>query len=132
MDAKVGDWVVTPRDGKPVEINALWHSALRSMAEWGACLKDSAAEHYTRMADQVRASFRSKFWNASQNDLYDLLTDHGPVNILRPNQIFAVSLPHVLLDREHHLRMLGGKVHAGSGRASLKDHGVALRRARGV
>ncbi len=57
MDAKVGDWVVTPRHGKPVEINALWHGALRLMADWGRALGDSRAAQYELEADRVRASF---------------------------------------------------------------------------
>lgn len=102
MDAKVGDWVVTPRHGKPVEINALWHSALRLMAEWGRAVDDDAhAEAYLEEADQVRASFRKAFWNESRQCLYDVLGPDGPVDKIRPNQIFAVSLPHTLLDLEH-------------------------------
>ena len=100
MDAKVGEWVVTPRDGKPVEINALWHSALRLMGEWGFLLKDARAEQYVEAADKVRVSFREKFWNPTRACLYDVLTDAGPVTTLRPNQIFAVSLPHTLLEPE--------------------------------
>ena len=98
MDAKVGDWVVTPRHGKPVEINALWHGALCSMAQWGVELGDAAgAAEYASEAARVRASFREKFWNAEQQCLFDVLTPEGPVNKFRPNQIFAVSLPYGLL-----------------------------------
>ena len=98
MDAKVGDWVVTPRHGKPVEINALWHGALCSMAEWGKRLGDPAHAEYLAAADRVRDSFRAKFWNHDRNCLYDVLTPEGPVAKLRPNQIFAVSLPYGLLE----------------------------------
>jgi glycogen debranching enzyme len=93
MDARVGDWVVTPRDGKPVEINALWHAALCLMADWGD--DDSRTE-----ALAVRESFRAKFWNAEQKCLYDVLAPDGPVSKLRPNQIFAVSLGNDLLERD--------------------------------
>jgi predicted glycogen debranching enzyme len=93
MDAKVGDWVVTPRHGKPVEINALWHGALCLMAEWG---DDSCRLE----AENVRQSFREKFWNAERQCLYDVLTEDGPVKKLRPNQIFAVSLRNGLLDQD--------------------------------
>ncbi|HWZ31389.1 MAG TPA: amylo-alpha-1,6-glucosidase [Bryobacteraceae bacterium] len=86
MDAKVGDWVVTPRHGKAVEINALWHAALSLMADWGE------SGEYQREADLVKASFRRKFWNAERGCLYDLLTDSGPVAKFRPNQIFGVGL----------------------------------------
>src|SRR5262249_25457033 len=85
MDAKVGDWVVTPRYGKPVEINALWHGALLLMAEWGE------SDDYQREAELVRRNFQ-KFWDASRCCLYDVLTDDGPVAKFRPNQIFGVSL----------------------------------------
>jgi predicted glycogen debranching enzyme len=91
MDAKVGDWVVTPRHGKPVEINALWHAALCSMAEW------SGEAQYHLEADRVRESFRARFWNPDRECLYDLLTPDGPVAKVRPNQIFAVSLANELL-----------------------------------
>jgi glycogen debranching enzyme len=86
MDAKVGDWVVTPRDGKPVEINALWHGALSLLADWGGL------DEYRREADYVKQKFREKFWNAERGCLYDVLTDHGPVAKFRPNQIFATAL----------------------------------------
>ncbi|MEO5925492.1 MAG: amylo-alpha-1,6-glucosidase [Bryobacteraceae bacterium] len=100
MDAKVGDWVVTPRHGKPVEINALWHGALCSMAEWSVEMGDEPGiEEYATAAARVRDSFRAKFWNPLRECLFDVLTPDGPVNKLRPNQIFAVSLPYDLLDR---------------------------------
>jgi glycogen debranching enzyme len=98
MDAKVGDWVVTPRHGKPVEINALWHGALSLMADWAAELGDASAADYRAAADRVKASFREKFWNPDRQCLYDVLRDDGAVAHLRPNQIFAVSLPFNLLD----------------------------------
>jgi glycogen debranching enzyme len=97
MDAKVGEWVVTPRHGKPVEINALWHGAIALAAEWGELLGDN-----TDFRDEslcVQSSFRAKFWNARRNCLYDVLAPEGPVDKIRPNQIFAVGLPHGLLER---------------------------------
>jgi glycogen debranching enzyme len=100
MDAKVGDWVVTPRHGKPVEINALWHSALCLMAEWATELGDASATEFATDALRVRDSFRARFWNAERSCLYDLIAEHGPVAKLRPNQIFAVSLRHGLLDHD--------------------------------
>jgi glycogen debranching enzyme len=100
MDAKVGDWVVTPRDGKPVEINALWHGALRLGAEWAEELGDAAAADYRSEADCVRESFRAKFWNPARECLFDVIQHQGPVGKLRPNQIFAVSLPYDLLERD--------------------------------
>jgi predicted glycogen debranching enzyme len=98
MDAKVGDWVVTPRHGKPVEINALWHGALALMAAWAHELGDPAAASYRVVAAQVRGSFRAKFWNQERQCLYDVLAEDGPVARLRPNQIFAVSLGGDLLE----------------------------------
>jgi glycogen debranching enzyme len=97
MDAKIGDWVVTPRQGKAVEINALWHGALRLMVEWARTLGDSRYAQYELEADRLRESFGARFWNLDRQCLYDLVTDSGPVATLRPNQIFAVSLPFALL-----------------------------------
>ncbi len=98
MDAKVGDWVVTPRHGKPVEINALWHGALCLMAEWGRGFEDSAADGYESDATRVAESFRARFWNAERGCLYDVLNEQGSVAKIRSNQIFAVSLGNGLLD----------------------------------
>ena len=99
MDAKVGDWVVTPRIGKPVEINALWYNALRTMAGWLAERGDSRAVAYGTLAEQTRASFLSRFWRPELGYLADVVD--GPRRrraALRPNQIFALSLPYPLLE----------------------------------
>ena len=107
MDAKVGDWVVTPRIGKPVEINALWHYALSQLASWARVLKDRhAAADYHAAASRVAASFADTFWYPAGGYLYDVVD--GPEGTmdqgrrvdtsLRPNQIFAVSLGSDLLD----------------------------------
>ncbi len=101
MDARAGGKAVTPRQGKPVEVNALWHGALCLTAEWAAELADPAAAHLLEEAGQVRESFRAKFWNPERGCLYDVLSDEGPVKQLRPNQIFAVSLGHGLLEPAH-------------------------------
>jgi len=91
MDAKVGDWVVTPRIGKPVEVNALWYSALRSMASFARRL-GHAAEPWDALAERVRASF-ARFWNEAAGHCFDVLDGPGGHEAaLRPNQIFAVSL----------------------------------------
>lgn len=98
MDAKVGDWVVTPRRGKPVEIQALWYNALRLTADWATQFGGTDASlALTAKADRVQASFRAKFWNSARNCLYDVLGDDRPDAKLRPNQIFAVSLIHPVL-----------------------------------
>lgn len=92
MDAKVGDRVFTPRTGKPVEINALWYNALRIMAKVARQISKPHKE-YEAMADRVLARF-SRFWNESAGYCYDVLdAPHGHDSALRPNQIFAVSLP---------------------------------------
>jgi predicted glycogen debranching enzyme len=101
MDAKVGDYVVTPRIGKPVEINALWYNALRISAEWAAKLgKSTDAERFTRQADATGDAFRRRFWNEGNGCLYDVLTDSYNDASIRPNQLFSISLPFPLLDRE--------------------------------
>jgi predicted glycogen debranching enzyme len=94
MDAKVGDWVVTPRIGKPIEINALWYCALRSMAKFARQLGKPYQE-YEAIADRTLAKF-SRFWNADTGYCYDVLDSPDGDDIsLRPNQIFAVSLPGI-------------------------------------
>jgi predicted glycogen debranching enzyme len=100
MDAKVGDWVVTPRIGKPVEINALWFNALETMASLAPAAKQSP-EPFTKLAARVKQSF-AKFWNGSGGYCYDVIDGPGIGNdaALRPNQIFAVSLPQSPLPPE--------------------------------
>ncbi len=98
MDAKIGDWVVTPRTGTPVEIQALWYNALR-VAE---CLSRRAgdlvqAEEFDRLASRARESFHEKFWNADHGCLYDTIDGDRRDGSVRPNQIFAVSLAYPLL-----------------------------------
>ena len=101
MDAKVGDWVVTPRHGKPVEVNALWYNALRLAAVWGRAAGDpTGAADLEREAIRVARTFTDGFWDASSGRLFDVLLPAGPDRRLRPNQIFAVGLPFPLLDGE--------------------------------
>jgi predicted glycogen debranching enzyme len=101
MDAKIGDWVVTPRTGKPVEINALFYNALRICAEWAGMLGlHDEAMAYNRRSESVLASFRKSFWNEDRNCLYDVVGPSAKDASIRPNQLFAVSLPFPLLDRE--------------------------------
>ncbi len=102
MDAKVNDWVVTPRRGKPVEINALWYNALRLTEQWvhdeeGA----EAATSYRHLADRARESFNRRFWYRAGGYLYDVIDgpDGKDDPSLRPNQVFAVSLDHPILDQ---------------------------------
>jgi len=99
MDAKVGDFVVTPRHGKPVEIQALWYNALRAMEHFSTRLGDvEGSARYARMADSARASFNELFWNEPEGCLHDVVTGDQHDASMRPNQIFAVSLPHIMLD----------------------------------
>jgi predicted glycogen debranching enzyme len=100
MDVKVGDWVVTPRVGKPVEINALWYNALETMAGLALAAGRSGAP-FAKMAAMVKQSF-GKFWNPGSNCCYDVIDAPGIGNdaLLRPNQIFAVSLPKSPLTSE--------------------------------
>jgi len=102
MDAKIGDWVVTPRQGKPVEIQALWYNALRTMEELAAHFADSASQkRYASMATMARWSFNRQFWNENAGCLYDVVNGHGMLDAsIRPNQILAVSLHHSLLSLE--------------------------------
>ena len=97
MDAKIGDWVVTPRIGKPVEINALWYNALRSVAGFARQLDQSSA-FYDDLAEQARQGFR-RFVKPDGEGLFDVLDGpDGDDACIRPNQIFAVSLHHSPLD----------------------------------
>lgn len=104
MDAKVGDWVVTPRRGKAVEINALWYNALRLLAGW---LRDeesdeSAAEELEQHAARARESFNRRFWLESAQYLLDVVDgEQGDDDACRPNQLFAIALAHPVLDRPH-------------------------------
>jgi predicted glycogen debranching enzyme len=100
MDAKVGDWVVTPRRGKAVEINALWYNALRLLQGWLVETDDeAAAECLGIAADKTRKSFNTRFWNENGAYLYDIVDgDGGDDASFRPNQIFAISLDHPVLD----------------------------------
>jgi predicted glycogen debranching enzyme len=101
MDARIGDWVVTPRNGKAVEIQALWYNALRTMEDIAGktgLLAD--AQKYSSLADVVRRSFNELFWNEAGACLYDAVLDHNADGTMRPNQILAVSLTHSMLSKE--------------------------------
>ena len=101
MDAKVGDWVVTPRRGKAVEINALWHNALCLLAEWLRDAGNPEATHIAGHAEAARQSFNRRFWHEQGGYLYDIVdSENGDDASFRPNQIFAISLTHPVLDRK--------------------------------
>lgn len=99
MDVKVNGWVVTPRHGKAVEINALWYNALRIMQSLSEQLhKTNKANRYEQIALKVKTAFNASFWNETDQNLYDLIIDGNPVDIPRPNMIFSVSLPFAVLE----------------------------------
>jgi predicted glycogen debranching enzyme len=102
MDAKVDDWVVTPRRGKAVEINALWYNALRLMEQWADECGDIGGAEYQSRAEQAQQSFNDRFWYAVGGYLYDVVdSDQGGDDAkCRPNQIFALSMQHPVLARE--------------------------------
>jgi len=98
MDAKIGDWVVTPRTGKPVEIQALWHNALCVMEHLARAFgHPEKVSHYASLGARARASFEQSFWNERDGCLFDVVDGSGGDRSIRPNQILAVSLPHALL-----------------------------------
>ena len=97
MDAKVGDWVVTPRQGKAVEINALWYNAHCIYAELNRHFgNDQAATDAHEQAAIIRQAFESTFWNEDKNCLYDYVDSGFKNDDIRPNQVFAISLPFAL------------------------------------
>jgi predicted glycogen debranching enzyme len=100
MDAKVDGWVVTPRRGKAVEINALWYNALRLLQGWLADVRGpDAAVSIRRRADCVYESFNRRFWIADKGYLYDVVDgESGDSTACRPNQLLSVSLDHPVLD----------------------------------
>ena len=101
MDAKVGDWVVTPRIGKPVEIQALWFNALCVLHDLAMLCGDAPrANACGALAGLAQSSFNAKFWNESEHCLFDVVDvpdSDAPDAAIRPNQIFAASLPHTML-----------------------------------
>ncbi|MGH1362688.1 MAG: amylo-alpha-1,6-glucosidase [Calditrichia bacterium] len=99
MDAKVGDQVVTPREGKAVEINALWFNALSILSKLSEQFNDVEVEKYQKLANRAKRSFNKLFWNENDQCLFDYVDgDHRDTKI-RPNQIFAISLPFVVLQK---------------------------------
>jgi predicted glycogen debranching enzyme len=100
MDAKVGDWVVTPRKGKPVEINALWYNALCIM-DFLLTASGHPSDNYQKKATRVLESFNKIFWNEEKNFLYDVIDGEHKDDTIRPNAIYAVSLPFPLISGDH-------------------------------
>lgn len=101
MDSKIGDWVVTPRYGKPVEIQALWYNALRTMETLAGRFGDEATRVFlAEFAEHARASFNALFWNNDADCLYDVVDGERRDGSIRPNQIFAVSLANTMLQKD--------------------------------
>jgi len=107
MDAKVSDWVVTPRRGKAVEINALWYNALCIISAL-----HTEADHveqskvYALRAEKVKDQFNACFWNEDRQALYDYISDSEKNSALRPNQVYALSLPFPLLSKDRAKKVL--------------------------
>ena len=108
MDVRVGNIVVTPRHGKAVEINALWYNALRVMEKLSREYEDGKDKHYLQLSELVKESFVDNFWNEELGCLYDVIDTiideeqqlKGKDASIRPNQIYAVSLPYTMLEEE--------------------------------
>src|SRR4029079_18309190 len=103
MDAKAGDWVVTPRRGKGVEINALWYNALRLLEGWLTGANDlAAAARMQAAAERAYASFNRRFWTPERGHLFDVVDgEHGDDPACRPNQLFAISLANPVLAADY-------------------------------
>jgi len=101
MDARIGDWVVTPRSGKPVEVQALWYNALRIMEDLATRFGDEERrKKYSSLASLASWTFNRVFWNKDARCLYDVVNGGPPDASIRPNQIFSVSLHHSMLSAE--------------------------------
>lgn len=126
MDVRVGDWVVTPRHGKPVEINALWYNALKVMELLAERYQEDTKE-YSDTAEAVKEAFNMKFWNEEKQCLYDVVEEEGEAGVynnsqIRPNQIWAVSLPFTMLMPEKEKKVVEtvrSHLYAGCGLRSL-------------
>ena len=113
MDAKIGDFVVTPRTGKAVEIQALWYNALCIMADFAGTFGDWKDEKkYLELSRQAQTSFNNIFWNVTEECLFDVVDGENKDASVRPNQIFAVSLPHAILDDADKRRKVVERVEA--------------------
>ncbi len=134
MDAKMGDWVVTPRRGKAVEINALWFNALQLFAGWLRAMgKDETAARYAEHARRAQRSFNERFWNCKTGCLYDVID--GPAgpddDSIRPNQVFAISLDHPVLQRDRWasvLAMVEKELLTPVGLRSLSPHNAEYKK----
>ena len=123
MDAKIGEWVITARQGKAVEINALWYNALRILAALEGAVGNSAAEaDLLRRAERTRWSFADRFWNETAGCLFDYIDGSFHDGAIRPNQLFALSLPFPLLEEDQArqvLRVVEDRLYTPAGLRSL-------------
>jgi len=103
MDAKVDDWVVTPRRGKAVEINGLWFNALKLLEAWQQSMGDkTAVQRYSALAERAKESFNRRFWYERGQFLYDIIDgEEGDDCSCRPNQLLAFSLKHPVLEKKY-------------------------------
>lgn len=107
MDARIGDWVVTPRSGKPVEIQALWFNALKVMEDLAARFGDGEPlKRFRTTSALVQWTFNRLFWNEERGCLYDVVNGGNPDGSIRPNQIFAISLHYSMLPRDRGAKVL--------------------------
>ena len=107
MDAKIGDWVITPRGGRPSSLNALWYNALCTAAD--LCQRFGQPERDLELlsyAARVKESFNRRFWNEAEGCCFDVVEDHGHDPSIRPDQLLAISLPHAVLDIARHAAVL--------------------------
>jgi predicted glycogen debranching enzyme len=130
MDARIGNWVVTPRMGKPVEVQALWYNALKIFA---GLLRLNGQQEDAYLVDQsagkTAESFNRKFWLEAGNYLYDVIDGHENADAsCRPNQVLAISLPYVLIDGERArsvLQIVADKLYTPVGLRSLSPEDPA-------
>ncbi len=131
MDAKIGDWVVTPRQGKAVEINALWYNVLKIYAYFSKRFgQNEESEHFENRADKVRKRFNELFWYKDKGYLYDFIDNDLPNNDIRPNQIFSLSLPYRILPKTREssvLKIVEEKLLTPMGLRSLEQDHPAYR-----
>ena len=107
MDAKCGDWVITPRHGRAVEVQALWYNALRILASWCERMGDGKrCSDFARLAMRVKAAFNERFWNVDARCLFDVVLEKGADQSVRPNQLLAMSLTYPVLAPERHATVL--------------------------
>ncbi|MGG7097194.1 amylo-alpha-1,6-glucosidase [Clostridium sardiniense] len=106
MDVRVNGIVVTPRHGKPVEINALWYNALKIASLLGEKFNDEEYKEYEGLAAKVKNSFNEKFWNEDEECLYDVVNNIESDPSIRPNQAWAISLPFTMLPKDKEIKVI--------------------------